>query len=101
MIEFKDPPIQLSLQDYMELVELWKSAGSCAGFCISLGHQFFSEGVVEVDGSIMPTLSAAAASNVSLRVLPSYATLFWFACKVSIYYKECGSLHLPHSLPHS
>lgn len=84
MIEFSEPPIQLTLTDYMNLVDLWKSAGSCAGFCISLGHLFFTEGVSQVDDVIQPLLSSsfAHANTLSPRVLPSYSILYWFALKV-------------------
>ena len=80
MIEFSVPPICLSLSDYMKLVELWKKAGSCAAFCICLGHLFFTEGVNEVDNTIIPLLSNIKDSNT--RVLPSYSILYWFALKV-------------------
>ena len=76
MIEFSEPPICLSLSDYMKLVELWKKAGSCAAFCIRLGHLFFTEGVNKVDNTIIPLLSNIKDSNtLSPRVLPSYSIL--------------------------
>ena len=83
MIEFSEPPIRLPLSDYMKLVELWKKAGSCAAFCIRLGNLFFTEGVNEVDNTIIPLLSNIKDSNtLSPRVLPSYSILYWFPLKV-------------------
>ncbi len=84
MIEFSEPPVQLTLSDYMKLVDLWKTAGSCAGFCIRLGKLFFTEGVLEVDNEILPLLSNSIdnSNTLSPRVLPSYSILYWFAKKV-------------------
>lgn len=83
MIEFSEPPLHLSVSDYMKLVELWKKAGSCAGFCIRLGHLFFTEGVTEVDNEILPLLSKISKDfKLSPRVMPSYSILYWFALKV-------------------
>ena len=83
MIEFSESPIRLSLSDYMKLVELWKKAGSCASFSIRLRNLFFTEGVNEVDNTIIPLLSNIKDSNtLSPRVLPSYSILYWFALKV-------------------
>ncbi len=84
MIEFSEPPICLSLSDYMKLVELWKKAGSCTAFCIRLGHSFFSDGVAEVDDTILPLLhTMVKGSNIlSPRVLPAYSILYWFSLKV-------------------
>jgi hypothetical protein len=96
MIEFLEPPVRLSLSDYMKLVELWKKAGSCAAFCIRLGHLFFTEGVNEVDNEIQPLLSNIIKdpNTLSPRVLPSYAILYWFALKV-IWATSFTSLHAP------
>ncbi len=68
----------------MQLVHLWKEAGSCAAFCISLGHLFFTEGVKQVDSDIQPLLSKIIQhhSTLSPRVLPSYSILYWFALEV-------------------
>ena len=49
MVEFLNPPIGMSVSQYIDLVKLWKVCNSCVGFCISLGKLFFSEGVREVD----------------------------------------------------
>ena len=86
MVEFLEPPISLCLADYMKLVEIWNEAGSCAGFCIGLGHTFFTEGVGEVTNDIQPLLDSAInhSNTLSPRVLPSYAILYWFALKVRI-----------------
>ena len=56
LVEFSDPPVSMSLSEYMELVEIWKKSGSCAALCIKLGHLFFSNGVKEVDNMIKPLL---------------------------------------------
>ena len=66
----------------MELVDLQDKAGSCAGFCISLGEEFFSTGVSEVDQDLLPVLMKQAGGAVNSRVIPSDATLLWFTLKV-------------------
>lgn len=86
MIEFSEPPVRLSLSDYMLLVDLWKKAGSCAGFCIRLGHLFLSEGVTQVDNEIQSLLTniIQQSNTLSPRVLLSYSILYWFALKVHV-----------------
>ena len=85
MIEFISPPLSLTITEYMELVELWEKISSCAGFAISLGEKFFSEGVKMVDDEIMPNLTNLAGSGVIPRVLPLYSILYWFCLQVSGY----------------
>lgn len=94
MIEFLEPPVSLSLSDYMKIVELWKKAGSCAAFCIRLGHLFFTEGVTEVDDKIQPLLRNIIndPNTLSPRVLPSYAILYWFALKVYCLHEVCSNV---------
>ncbi len=84
MINFCLPPISLSLSKYMEVVRMWDECSSCIGFCVSLGNTFISTGRKEVDDHILPALSEQAESNVSPRVLPSYAILYWFTLQVCI-----------------
>ena len=73
MIEFSNPPLALSISQYMELVELWNACSQCTGFCISLGKLFFSKGVEQIDGRILPKFIACAQKSTSPRVIPSYA----------------------------
>ena len=82
MIEFKQPPLQMGMSTFLELSELWRSCSSCAGFCISKGAKFFESGVKDVDNDILPSLTSAAPEGVCPRVLPWYATMFWFAKEV-------------------
>lgn len=82
MIEFTLPALSMTLTEYMELTEQWESCSSCVGFCVSLGEEFFSSGVKEVDTEIMPNISSQAGPNVIPRVLPSYSILYWFARQV-------------------
>ncbi len=70
------------MSKFAELSDLYKSASSCMGFCISLGEIFFKEGVFEVDKEIIPMLKEVAGPHISPRVIPSYAILYWFAAKV-------------------
>ena len=71
------------VQESCEAVEsLWQACGSCAGFCISHGNKFFSEGIEEVDNDILPCMAASASEDISPRVIPSYVVLFWFALQV-------------------
>ena len=102
MINFAEPPVSLSLADYMKLVELWKRAGSCASFCIHLGHLFFTKGVAEVDNKFLPLLSNMIKDSNSLspRVLPSYAILYWFALKVSVVSRNTHTYHTCHTYMH-
>ena len=85
----------------MKLVEIWNEAGSCAGFCIGVGHTFFTEGVGEVTNEIQPLLDSAInhSNTLSPRVLPSYAILYWFALKVRILHNYLFTLYggQPHS----
>ena len=82
MIRFQSPQIQVTLTNYMEIVNLQKVAGSCVGFFIGLGEKFFTSGISEVDNDILPTLIEKAGSNVNPRVIPSYAMLLWFTLEV-------------------
>ena len=82
MIEFSLPAISFTLNDYMELVELWESCGSCIGFCVSLGEKFFSAGIQEIDDDILPRISGQAGPGVVSRVLPSYSILYWYSTQV-------------------
>ena len=82
MIKFGLPAITLSMSKYMEIVKLWEECSSCIGFCISLGNEFISNGVKEVDSEILPMLTREAGGGVSPRVLPSYAMLYWFTLQV-------------------
>ena len=82
MISFGTPQIQMTLSNYMEIVNLQKRAGNCAGFFIGLGAEFFSSGIAQVDDDLLPTLVEKAGSNVNPRVIPSYAMLLWFTLKV-------------------
>lgn len=85
MIHFRGPaPKQLSLSNYMEIVNIQKRAGNCVGFFIRLGEEFFKSGVSEVDNDILPTSINKAGSNVNPRVIPSYAMLLWFTSKVRL-----------------
>lgn len=68
----------------MELVKLSENSSSVVGFCVSLGEKFFSEGIEEIDQSILPNLVAKAGSGVVSRVIPSYAILYWFCLMVCI-----------------
>lgn len=81
MMKFSQPPVSLKLSQYMELVLLWKDCGKCAGFCVSLGKKFLSEGVNEVDENTVPAF-AKVAVNISPRVILSYAILHWFTVQV-------------------
>ncbi len=84
MIKFSQPPLSLTLSQYMEVVQLWKVCAKCVGFCVSLGKKFLSEGVKEVDKNIIPALSKSV-DNISPRVIPSYAILYWFTMQVCVY----------------
>jgi len=84
MIEFSSPPLSFTMQKYMELVVLLESCSSCAGFCVSLGQRFFSDGIKEIDKVIIPRLLSTVGSSVLSRVIPSYAILYWFCTMVGL-----------------
>ena len=84
MIEFLTPQVGMAVSRYMELVTLWEACSTCAGFCISLGKKFFTQGVQEIDSDICPAIAAAISQDISPRVIPSYATLLWFGMQVSL-----------------
>ena len=83
MVEFTEPPLQMTIAEYMGLVELWTACSSCAGLCISLGKKFFHQGVEEVDQMILPEFLSDVTGSISPRVVPSYSVLYWFAHQVS------------------
>ena len=56
---------------------------SCVAFLIGLGEKFLSSGVTEVDRGITPTILSRVPSNVTSRVIPSYAMLLWFTLEVN------------------
>jgi len=82
MVEFSQPALGLGLSEFVDLAEMWEGCNSCVGFCVSLGHKFFSSGIKEVDQTVLPHLSALAGSDVIPRVLPSYSILYWFSLQV-------------------
>ena len=84
MIRFNLPQLSMSLSEYMEIVRLQTEAGSCVGFCIALGKEFFSTGIGEVDNDLLPMITSKVGENVNPRVVPSYAMLLWFTLKVCI-----------------
>ena len=63
----------------MQLVEMWKKCGACIGFCI---ERFFDTGIAEME-QLVEMLVSNAKLSISPRVLPSYATLLWFAKEVT------------------
>ena len=67
---------------FTDLPDLYKSSSSCIGFCISLGEEFFQNGLSELDGLIIPLFKEHIGPRVSPRVVPAYAILYWFASKV-------------------
>ena len=83
MIKFSDPPISMTLTNYMKLVHHLPFCSSSIGFCIELGDRFFTEGTSEVDKHIMPLLQSKASGHISPRVMTSYSMLLWFAKAVS------------------
>ena len=84
MIEFFDPPLRMTLRQHMNLVEKQESCSSCVGFCVALGKRFFSDGIDEVDESLVPLIEERVGNQVLPRVLPNYAILLWFALQVWI-----------------
>ena len=52
---------------------------SCVGFCIGLGERFFDAGVARLMTTIIPLLQL---TQVSPRVIPSYAIPLWLAQQV-------------------
>ena len=82
MFELQNPPLRIAILDYMDWVQRWNAYSSCAGFCISLGSAFFSQGIKAVDQEILHELSASSADSISPRVLPFYTILYWFAHQV-------------------
>lgn len=81
MIPFKLPQLNLTLNDYMEIVDSQNMLSSSVGYIIGLGKEFFAEGTTEVDNKLIPMLTEDCIVNP--RVVPSYAMLLWFAIKVS------------------
>ena len=50
---------------------------------LSLGEEFSTRGINEMDGNIVPKLRALLGPvGIIPRVLPSYALLFWFTLEV-------------------
>ena len=43
MVEFLNPPIGMSVSQYIDLVKLRKVCNSCIGFCISLRKLFYRD----------------------------------------------------------
>ena len=79
----------------MNLVDIWKRTGSCAAFCIRLGHVFLSEGITQGDDEITPLLLDTIKENtLSPRVLPAYSILYWFALKVCTLYVHNGLCYM-------
>lgn len=65
----------------MKLVETWKKCSVCIDFCIGLGERLFDTGIAEME-QLVEILKCNANLSISPRVLPSYATLLWFAQEV-------------------
>ena len=82
MIPFTLPQLNISLSEYMEIVEKKNEISSCIGYIIALGDLFFEEGTTEIDEKIAPMLTEDV-STINPRVIPSYAILLWFSIKVT------------------
>lgn len=82
MIPFTLPQLNISLCEYMDIVEKKNEISSCIGYIIGLGDLFFEEGTVEIDEKIAPMLTDDG-STINSRMIPSYAILLWFAIKVT------------------
>ena len=45
-----------------------------------------SDGIQDMDNSVIPMMKELVGPNISPRVIPAYATLYWFASKVCLLY---------------
>ena len=75
LIEFFEPPISLSLREYMAVSDTMSEISSSAGD----GKEFFAKGVGEIDQNIVPLFSESGYG----RLVPSYSMLYWFTLQVS------------------
>lgn len=82
LIEFFDPPLDMSLRYYMKISNVLKTCSSCVGMCIALGKKFLDKGIDETDLEIIPLLKKNCHREIHPRVLMSYGILLWFCLQV-------------------
>lgn len=72
------------MSSYSELPDLLSEASSGMGRYISLGEEFISRGIREMDNYLIPKLKNYLGGDSIPRVLPSYALLLWFTIEVCL-----------------
>ena len=84
LIEFRAPSLEISMRSYAKLPDLLARSTSAVGLMISLGEEFISRGLTEMDAHILPKVRVALG-GVNPRIPPNYALMIWFTMEVSIY----------------
>ena len=73
----------MSMRSYAKLPDLLARSTSVVGLMISLGEEFISRGITEMDAHILPKVRVAL-EGVNPRIPPNYALMIWFTMEVSI-----------------
>ena len=71
-----------SVLGFSRLHELMVTASAAIGEVIEIGSRFFTEGMMQLDESILPELRTKLPGEVLPRVIPAYGTLLWFTKEV-------------------
>jgi len=79
MIRFDGPSLSFTLSYYMEIVYQWESCSSAPGFCVSLGERFFSQGIKEIDSTIL------RLHNLKMCVSCNSSYAFWYCKQDQLY----------------
>ena len=73
----------MSMRSYAKLPDLLARSTSAVGLMISLGEEFISRGITEMDAHILPKVRVALG-GVNPRIPPNYALMIWFTMEVGI-----------------
>lgn len=84
LIEFSNPPLDVSVTDFEHLPELLKQSSSAIGAVISLRKRFLESGISEIGNILQPEVRKLLGGMAIPRVIVSYASLLWFTMQVRI-----------------
>lgn len=89
LIEFSDPPLDISVIDYVRLPLSLKKSSSAIGALISLGKKFVDSGISEIGKFLQVEVRKVLEGMAIPRVILSYATLLWFTIEVCLLADLC------------
>ena len=83
LIEFLQPHLDVSIEDYAELPAIMEKASSAVGLLVQCGKNFLENGIHVIQNDYVPIVKEALGGHALPRVVPSYAMLLWFTTEAS------------------